>query len=793
MTTWVGAPEGWAARRIDPMLVTGRGAYVGNINVPGHLRASIVRSHVAHGKLMNVITDAARAMPGVRAVLTAEDLDEVPTIPGRPGLLPAHLKGLQQPVIAVDRVRYVGEPVAIVIADDAYVAEDAAERVELEIEPLPVRTDPTGPGQIWDREKDELYRLSGATSSVEETFARADHVFTATMELPRQTGLPIECRGLIAQWRGEQLHLWGPTKAIGFLRATLATMFDVQPSAVVCHGVNVGGMFGVRGEFYPEDFLIPWAASVIGRPVRWIEDRREHLLAINHARDQRHQISIAVDRDGRLRGIKDAVTIDSGAYPRPVGALLGEVVLRSVPGPYRWDDLDLSCTAVATNKTPIGTMRAPSVTEAAFARERLIDIAAHQLGIDPVELRRRNLISAEGSTWHLGADLGLLTYDGEDYRELFDSFLVSASYDELRREVAERRKGGEHVGIGVGCFVEGSGAGVFESVTLRLDDEGRFRVASLLNEIGQGLTDIAAGAVVEGLGLDPTEVEVSLGDSSAHDAGVGTFASRSTIFVTAAIDDATQKLLEIARERAAELVGDGVGFTPAADGLTCGDTTVYWKDVAPIEVTGTCRREQATTGFGAHLAVTAVDATTYEPRVERIEVGYDLGQVIDEPAATGQLVGATIFGLGNTLFEELRYDEQGEPHTTTLMEYRIPTAADVGEVRAHFVTPASREPGTVIRGAGEAGVVGVAPAVVNAAAAAVEAAGVDQLTRLPLTPAQLAALLRSKSDVDQALPPPHARSVDRRRPPRVGTSLALTAFSALAIAVWLLVRRRQSP
>ncbi|HVM14930.1 MAG TPA: xanthine dehydrogenase family protein molybdopterin-binding subunit [Egibacteraceae bacterium] len=819
----------WAARRIDGRLLTGRGRYVGAVSLPGQLWAGVVRSPLAHGRLVSVDGEAARRLPGVHAVITGEDLRPVPRIPGPPHLsargkllhgLAAKVPGpvasrvprlrrqpfgralepYRQPVLATGRVRYAGEPLALVVAEDPYAAEDAVDLVDVDISPLAASTladDPASP-TVWEQATaNELYALRADFGDVDACFATADHVVSAELRVPRQTGLPMECRGLVAEWRhgGRSLHLWGPTKTVSFTRAMLAELFRIHPDQIVCHGVDVGGMFGVRGEFYPEDFLIPWAARVTGRPVKWIEDRREHLQATNHSREQQHRVALALRDDGTVLALRDEVTVDLGAYIRPVGNLLGALTLRALPGPYRWRALALRCRGIATNKTPVGPMRGPGETEATFVRERILDIAASRLGFDPVELRRRNLLSADDGRWamDLGRDLGRIEYDDDDYRALFDDFLHTAHYARRREEVAVRQRRGEDVGLGTSCYVAATGSGGSETVTMELTSDGRFRVATSAAEVGQGLTDMLARVTGDALGVPPDAVDVVVGDSSAHAGGVGTFSSRSTVYLSGAVTDGAEKLLTIARDRAAEALGTAAHSVLSAvpEGLTAGGDVAFWKELAPITVSGRFKPHYVgwhlAHGFGAQLAVARIDPDTAEPRVEELVVGYDCGDVADAAAVRGQLVGGAVQGIGGTLFEALRYAEDGQPLSSTLVDYGVPTSREVDRVSAHVLTPRGRPPGTVMRGAGEPGILGTAAAVTNAAAAALGRHG-EALNELPLTPD---LVLRARNHT-----PAGAVRGPAEGPAPAGTPsllLAVTGMVAGAALGWTLWRRRRAP
>ena len=719
-------------------LIRGAGSYVADIPLPDRVWARVVRSTTAHGRLLGVDTTEAEQHPDVLRVLTAQDLDEVPTIPVRIAEHP-QMEGRRQPVIAHERVRYVGEPVAIVIATDPYVAEDAAEEVIVDLEPLDPAVDATDGDapHLWDDGRSNvLAEGKSVVGNAEAVLAEADLVLEARIPIQRHTGLPMETRGLAASWEGERLHLWGPTKYIHFTRTTVAGFFGIDPDLVTCHHVDVGGMFGVRGEVYPEDFLVPWAARELARPVAWVEDRSEHLISTNHARDQHHHYRLGVSTDGTLLAFTDDVTLNQGAYPRPIGGRVQAMSEKYIPGPYRWKAYRARTIAVATNKTPAGTMRGPAGFEAAFVRERMLDIAAQRLGLDPIEFRRRNLIAGTEVPFSFEvSDHEPLTYDTGDFPAVLDEVLERIGYGELQDGLRQRRERGELVGSGIALFLESSGGGMTESVELALDEEGRFTLGTSAAEIGQSLqsmirrvADRQAGVALEGL-------TILTGDTEAHSGGTGTYGSRTTIFVGNAVTDATTQLLEEARSRAAELLGvDADALEVRPDGFRSSDQQIYWKDVAPIDVVGRHDGPSMTFGFGLHVAVVAVDTATGGIDVERLVCAYDTGVAIDLANVEAQLAGASIQALGGTLFEELAYSADGQPLSTTFIDYLVPTAAEAPRVEVHvFESDAAPSNPLGAKGAGEAGMIGVPGAVANAVADAVGAEDLA-LTSLPLKP-----------------------------------------------------------
>jgi CO/xanthine dehydrogenase Mo-binding subunit len=697
-----------------PEVVTGLSEYVDDVERPGALAAAIVRSPEAHGRILEIDAAAALAAPGVRAVLTAADLGEVPTIPIRSFPHP-WLEAGRQPVLATGRVRYVGEPVAVVVAEDRYLAEDAAEAVVLDIEPLPAVVDlaATDPEPLFGAERDNrLCRWEAGDGDVDGAFATAALVVEETFETARHTGVPLETRGLVAEWSdgGQTLEVWGATKFISFTQRSLAAWFGLTPERVLCHHVDVGGMFGVRGELYPEDFLIPWAAQVVGRPVKWIEDRREHLLTINHARGMRITVGLALDAGGRFLGLRSRAIVDMGAYARPIGARVPLLAIEEMPGPYRWGTHSLIAEGQATTKTPVGTVRGPVALECTFARERVIDIAAARLGLDAAEIRRRNLVTPDELpfTRRYGFGLHDQHYDSGDFPAMLDALLARARDAGMYEAREALRAAGVPAGIGLGLFLAHSGLGETEQLTVTLVD-GEVLVYTAAAELGQGLDRLVRLVAAEALGPNPPPVRVVSGSTITAPPSRGTFASRSAIFVGSAVRDACERL------RAA--VGEG--------------PVVPWAELGPLTVTGEHRDSEFAFGFGGHVALVSVDPEIGEPRIERLIVGYDCGRAIDADGVEGQLIGATVMGIGGTLYEELRYDADGQPQTTTLMDYLVPTLAEVPAIDAvMFEYPATGNP-LGAKGAGEAGVIAVGAAVANAVADALGRQ--DGLTRLPLT------------------------------------------------------------
>lgn len=740
----------------------GRGAYVDDIDLPGQLWMAVVRSPVAHGRIRDIDGTAAAEVSGVHAVLSGADLANVPRIPIR--VLPQpEMNGREQPVIADGRVRYVGEPVAIVVADDPYLAEDAAELVMVDIDPLPVSVNAAGDDEpsLWDTS--EL--PAGATAGnqfarfhslwVDDSGSTGEglHAVRARFSTQRHTAVPMETRGNIAEWDEGVLHVWGPTKFLTFTRRCLAQAFDIRYEDVVVHRVDIGGMFGVRGEFYPEDFLVPWASRVLGKPVKWVEDRREHFLTINHSRDHSYELELTFDGEGRFHGLKASGVLNLGAYPRPIGGRITQIAAESLPGPYIWRSIDVDCRGVGSNKTPAGTIRGPSSYEVTFVRERAIDMAARVIGMEPIEIRRRNLVPASlmPYTQELGPNMHAPLFDTGDYHQVLEATLEAAQYSTIIDRVAKRRAAGEVVGTGIGVFLDHSGIGKTETVRVGLETDGTFAVSTSASEVGQGLDRTVATVVAEKLRVPVADVSVWSGDSRAHYEGNGTYASRSAIFVGSAAVNGLDELVEIGRQRAAELLGIDAGLLgQVPEGFAApNEQVVPWKELAPIEVIGRHDQPHATYGFTVQLAVVSIDPGTGAPSVEHMFVGYDIGRVIDAASVQGQLVGASAMGLGGALFEELSYDVEGQPQSTTFLDYLMPTSSLVPSIGATVFEngPIPSNP-LGIKGAGEAGIIGVGAAIANAVADALGERG-DAITTLPLRPELLRGLIQEMGETDR--------------------------------------------
>jgi aerobic carbon-monoxide dehydrogenase large subunit len=768
-------------RHEDPRLLRGRGRFGDDINVPGQLHARIVRSPSAHGRVQALDVAGAARAPGVAAVVTAEDLPENHLIPVRLAIAGTDLSAFLQPVLARDTVRYVGEPLAVVVGDDPYACEDAAELVDIDIADQPPVLDASGAfddGAFDDSTfAAELTRGYGDTDAA---FAAAAHVVRIELAIGRHSGVPLEPRCLLAVPDPDRgaLAIFGMTKVPVWNRDLLADLLGLDETLIRVHAIDAGGGFGVRGEFYPEDFLVPWLAVRTGRPVKWAEDRAEHLMAVNHSRQQYHRIAAAFDAGGRILGLTDDIIQDNGAYCRTHGVAVPELTAAMLPGPYRVPAYRGRVRVVLTNKTPCGTYRAPGRFEGTAAREHLLDVAATELGIDPVALRERNLLTRaemphERPISTLGTDLVL---DTGDYPALLAAAVEATGRLGYRAEAGTRAgaraggragpgsgtRSGRRRGFGLAMFVEKSGLGPQETADVTVSRSGAVHVYSGGTSVGQGIETVLAQIAADALGVDPRSVRVTAGDTAAQPFGSGSWASRSTVVGGSAVHQAAAAVRQRALELAARILeasgedldltdgavsvrGDpGARLTLAEIARAAAPASRYLAKGEPAGLSARRRFEVShmTYPYGVHAAVAEVDTGTGRVRVLRYLVAYEVGRAINPMLVEGQLRGGVAQGIGGALFEEFGYDEAGQPQAITFIEYRLPTAAEIPPVDVLLCQDAP-SPGNPlgVMGAGEGGINAVGAAVANAVRDALGLAG--GVGQLPLTPARVCALAQA--------------------------------------------------
>jgi CO/xanthine dehydrogenase Mo-binding subunit len=757
----------------DLPLVTGRGRFAADINFPRQLHMRIARASQAHGRIVRVGADVARTMPGVVAVWTYADIAGLPPIDFRDPAAEA-LRPYRQPLLARDRVRYVGEPVAAVFAETAALAEDAAELLALDLEELPVCLDASAPpGEFAPGVGTEALVLRQEYGDADAAFHAADCVVEADLSIGRHTGMPLECRGALGRYDAayDIVELWGAAKVPHRNREALARFLDRPVASVQLHEGHVGGGFGIRGELYPEDFLVCVASMRLGRPIKWIEDRFEHMMAANHSRQQRHLARIALDASGHILGLVDEFTLDQGAYVRTHGARVADLTLSTLPGPYRVPAYRGIGHFRLTNKTPAATYRSPGRYESTYVRERLLDMAAERLGLDRIELRRRNLIASDEMPYNRA----LTTFehpvllDSGDYAGLLAASLDAFGWDAVQAKLQARRVSGDVVGAGIALFLEKSGQGPSDNALVSVDERGYVEVVTGGASVGQGFETAMAQICAETLGVDYRRVRVVHGQTERIRFGIGAHASRATVMTGNAVHVAAAEVRRKALVLAAELLQAPEDQLDIVDGVVRRHDARDGASIALGDLARLCAPGQQTAGhgmpglysegwfhsdhlacpYGVHLAVVRIDSATGQIAVERYFVATDVGRAVNPMTIDGQITGGVAQGLGGALYEEFCYDEAGQPLSATFADYLIPTIHEVPEVEV-LITEDAPSPFNPlgVKGVGEAGCSAAGAAIASAIDDAIGMPGA--VTALPVTPQRMLALLQLASRSERA-------------------------------------------
>jgi CO/xanthine dehydrogenase Mo-binding subunit len=736
----------------DRPLLLGQGRFAADISFPGQWTMRVVRSAVAHGKIKSIDASAALALPGVHAVWTAADVAHIPPIPFRLTGLKT-LEPYRQPVLARDIVRYVGEPVAVVFAADQYVAEDAADLIEVAIEPLsPVMLGTEQPGFYEGELTTEPGVLRKAYGDIDLAFRNAHAVVALELSIGRHSGVPMETRGAIARYdeARDVLEMHGAAKVPWWNRDHLAQMLGHKRESVQLFEGHVGGGFGIRGEIYPEDVLVCAAALKFRRPIKWIEDRREHLIAANHSRQQHHRVRAAIDAEGHILGIDNEFFHDNGAYMRTHAATVPDLTAAMLPGPYVVPAYRAVGHIRLTNKTPCGTYRAPGRYESTFVRERLLDAIAAQVGVDKVEIRRRNLIAKGAMPYTLGLEtLGThIVYDSGDYAGLLDKALAAADWKNLQQQLLMRRAKGELVGAGVAMFVEKSGLGPFDTVRVEVKPDGAVDVITGVASIGQGVETVVAQICADALGVDYAAIRVIHGQTDRIDKGMGAFASRVTVMCGEATRLAAAKLRDKALRHAAQLMQSSAELLDIVNGEVVrvgGGASMALGEVARslpdgLSAEDTFESAHMVYPYGVHVAVACVDAGTGAVKIERYAIAYDVGKAVNPRLVEGQIAGGLAQGIGGALLEEFLYDDSGEPLSVTFADYLMPTAHEIPEVSILITEDAPSPLNPLgLKGAGEGGANPVGAVIASAIDDALQRP--SAVTRLPISPQRLMALM----------------------------------------------------
>ena len=764
VNTYIGA----AVERVEDLrFLRGRGEYIADVSRAGQWHMAVLRSNVGHGEICRLDASRALALAGVHAVLTAADLgSDVPRIPFRrpiPSIMP-----YGQPVIATTlggarrhpsgepaaaRVRYVGEPIAAVLADTAEIAEDALALIDLEIEPLPAVVDARAAmSNAVNLHPDAAdgnvtATFTGNKGDCDAALRGAALVIRHSFKTQRQTALPMETRGLLAEWdeASGKLTISGAAKLPFFNKRAMAKVMGLAESAVEYIEYDVGGGFGARGEFYPEDALVAIAARRFKRPIKWIEDRREHLMAIGHSREADADVEMAFAADGTLLSCRAEIFCNIGAYMRPNGTTPVRNAAQFLTGPYKVDNFSVKSHAVVTNKTPAGTYRGPGRYEACFFFERMLDKAAVKLGIDRLEIRRRNLIKHADMPWKMvkigpaeGWDETFL--DSGDYHECFDAVVADSHWAEKSKN-AGKLIDGRWRGIGIAAFVEGGASGPREHARMELRAGGRVLLAVGSSSIGQGIETVFAQIAADALEIGIDAIEVVHGSTTLLKEGFGSYGSRATVMGGCAVIDAANNLLAAFRDAAAKRLGVDSAHLTIADGAAkaTDGRTVKLADCGSdgLVADGVFHNSKPTFTYGTAVAEVAVDAGTGHVQLLDYTVIDDVGRIVNPLTLHGQVMGAAVQGLGAVFGENLAYDDDGQLLVGTLADYEIPLASCFPHVHCHSTElhPSPNNP-LGAKGAGEGGIIPVAGAVANAIANALSSLGVEP-DELPLTPPRL--------------------------------------------------------
>jgi len=789
-TRWFGAS---IPRNEDPRLLRGKGSYVDDIDLPEQLHAAVLRSTHARARILNIDASAARELPGVHLVLTASDLGEV--LEPSPLLVPhdALTQPRTQLPLALSEVRYVGEAVAFVVADDRYIAEDALDLIDVEYEPLPVihsmevAVAEDAPLVHQDVPGNVAAHLIQTVGDPDAVFTNAPHVISETLLMDRGAAMPMECRGVLVRWDAheEMLTCWISTQGPIPIRNGLAAIFHLPEHKVRVIAPDVGGGFGPKiMMFYPEEVLTPFAAIHLGRPVKWIEDRREHFISANQERSQLHEVEYAFDDQGILLAVRDNFIHDTGAYT-PYGIIVPIITACTLPGPYRLKNYYSEFKVIYTNKVPVSPYRGAGRPHAVFVMERIMDRIASELQLDRTEVRSRNFINPDEFPWDVGLiyqDGGPTKYDSGNYQAGLDKLKIILDYDNFPAIQAEALKEGRYLGLGIAYYVEGTGIGPYEGAQVRVESDGRVFASTGVTSQGQAHYTTFAQIVADQLGVHPQDVLVTTGDTQAFYWGVGTYASRAATIAGSAMHLAAVKVREKAKQVAADLfeaapedieLADGKVFVKDAPhrSLTLGQVAIsanplryaYGENArklmsmklagsrpgpalppergAPgLEASEFYSPPHGSFASGVHGAIIEVDPKIGMVTFVKYAAVHDCGRVINPMIVEGQVHGGVAQGIGGAFFERLVYNEEGQLINASFMDYLIPTAAEIPTiVVGHVETPSPLNP-LGVKGAGEAGVIPVPALFASAIDNALSTFGI-RIREMPLHPCRLYELL----------------------------------------------------
>ncbi len=765
-------------RNEDPRLLTGQALFTDDVQLPSMLHAAFVRSPYAHANILSVDTSAAREMPGVYAVYAADDLGDYfrhgPLLVPPPPIERLSFNARTQPILARDKVRHVGEPVAVVIADSRYLAEDAVGAVRVEYEPLAAvvglesAIGVTAPLVHDDVPLNVAAHVIQEKGDYEQAKKNAHLIIRRKFSYDRGTAAAMENRGIVAEWdrKSQRLTIWDTTQAPVVIRNGLAGMLGLSEHQVRVIAPFIGGGFGPKiMMFYQEEMLVPWIAMQLNRPVKWIEDRSENFFATTQERGQVHEAEAAFDGEGRILGVKDVFLHDTGAYI-PYGLTVPINSQCTLLGCYDVAHYYSEFRAVFTNKPIVTPYRGAGRQHGVFVLERLLDIAGRELGVDRTEMRRRNFIQPEQFPYHneiIYQDFSELVYDSGNYEPALDKILNMIGYDEFVRVTQPKaRAEGRLLGIGVVSYVEGTGIGPYEGARVQVMGSGKVSVATGIGTQGQGHYTSYAQIVAEHLGVAVSDVELVTGDTDQFHWGTGTFASRGAVVAGNAINEAARDVRMKIEKAASEYFGVPRERLDVLNGLVCVKGEIgkdiklgelaQWANptrgaVKPgtepgLEATNYFGPERGATASGMHAMIIEIDPGTFNIEIKKLVVVHDCGVVINPLILDGQIHGGVAQGIGNAFFEQLYWDENGQLLNASFMDYLLPGALDVPWMEVgHEVTPSPLNPmGT--KGAGEAGAIPIGALYAQAIEDALDYA--FEITEIPLSPGRLWEMVRRK-------------------------------------------------
>jgi carbon-monoxide dehydrogenase large subunit len=766
-------------RNEDRRLLTGQALFVDDVELPGLLHAAFLRSQVAHARILKIDVSRALQRTGVIAAYVADDLGDYwkpgPVLVPPPPIAGTIFHARTQVPLAKEKVRHVGEPLVIVIAESRYIAEDALDDIDVELETLPAVVDlerALSPGSALvhdDLSSNVSAHVQQSKGNYAATAAKADRTIKRRFRYEHGMSSPIETRGVVAQWdgRANQMTIWDTTQAPVFVRNGLAAMLGLNERQVRVIAPFVGGGFGPKiMMFYPEEVLLPWISIQLNRPIKWIEDRLEHFFATTQERGQIHDAEIALTKDGRILGIKDVFLHDGGAYD-PYGLTVPINSQCTLLGPYIVPNYHSTFTQIFTNLPIVTPYRGAGRQHGVFVMERLLDLAAHELDIDPAEIRRRNLIPPNAFPYNnqiIYQDFAPLTYDSGNYEPVLDMALDAIGYRTFRQEQAAARAQGRYLGLGVACYVEGTGIGPYEGAKVQVQSNGKVSIATGIGTQGQGHFTVFAQIAADQLGVKVSDIDVVTGDTDQFYWGAGTFASRGAVVAGNAVNEASKAVRKKALKLASDLFECSEGDLVIDDGkvsilgipekfVKLGDLAsranpmrgAVEPDTEPgLESTRYFGPKMGATANGVHAMIVEMDPDTFELKILKYVVVHDCGTVINPMVLAGQIHGGVAQGIGNAFYEKLAFDDQGQLLNASLADYLLPTALEVPRVElAHTVTKSPLNP-LGIKGAGEAGAIpgGALFAQAIEDALGLKAKGVE-LLEIPLSPSRLFELTRT--------------------------------------------------